>query len=114
MTFVIQMRGRHWPESMGWQDTTFVPDDCTPAEWVAKMNDGDPQIEYRLVSDVVQCPQFDLRERHTIEVLLLRRIDEVQKSIAVFRDASHLSGMDQALSAAIEESVFLHKLFKRI
>jgi hypothetical protein len=114
MTFVIQMRGREWPESMGWQDTTFLPEGRTPAEFVAFMNDADPQIEYRLVSDVVQCSQFDLRERHTIEVLLLRRIDEVQKSIAVFRDASHLSGMDQALASAIEESVFLHKLLKRV
>jgi hypothetical protein len=52
MTFMIQLRCRQWPESMGWQDTDFVPDDCTPAEWVAKMNDGDPQIEYRVVAFV--------------------------------------------------------------
>jgi hypothetical protein len=91
-----------------------VPDDCFPAEWVAMMNDRDPQIEYRLVFDDVQPLQFDCRECHTIEVLLLRRIDEVQRTIAVFRDASHLSGMDQALASAIEESVFLHKLLKRV
>jgi len=114
MTYVIQLRVREWPESMGWQDTDFQPDECTPAEWVAKMNDGDPQIEYRLFSDAVPRLDFDCRECHTIEVLLLRRIDEVQRSIAVFRDASHLSGMDQALASAIEESVFLHRLLKRV
>jgi hypothetical protein len=57
MTFVIQLRGRHWAESMGWQDMDFVPDDRTPAEWVAMMNEGDPQIEYRL-SPVVNGRMF--------------------------------------------------------
>jgi hypothetical protein len=55
MACVIQMRGRHWPDSMGWQDTDFVPDDRSPVEWVAMMNDGDPQILYRIAPSQVKA-----------------------------------------------------------
>jgi len=70
MTFVIQMRGREWPESMGWQDTTFVPDGCTPAEWVDKMNDCDPQIEYRVGSVVDGRMMLGLDQRDVKNVIL--------------------------------------------
>ncbi len=111
---VIQMRGRHWPESMGWQDTGFQPDDCTPAEWVAKMNDGDPQIEYRLSPGVVKCVALTAREQFVVEVALARRIGEVLETVQVFRDASYLSGMDAAISSAVEELAFMRSLLKKV
>jgi hypothetical protein len=70
MTFVIQLRGRHWPESMGWQDTDFVPDDRTPAEWVAVMNEGDPQMEYRVASVVDSRMMLGL-DQHEVENLIV-------------------------------------------
>lgn len=120
MTFTIQMRGRHWPESMGWQDTDFQPDDCTPAEWVAKMNEGDPQIEYRIApalqvaDDVVKSIDLTAREQFVIEVALDRRIGEVMETVRIFRDASHLSGMDVAIASAVEELAFLRSLLKKV
>ncbi len=85
MKCVIQVRGREWPESMGWQDTDFQPEDCTPAEWVAKMNDGDPQIEYR-VNEVFDDVTFNLVELgNVLEALDLRKaylVNEIKESEA--------------------------------
>lgn len=81
---VIQLRGRHWPESMGWQDTDFVPDDCTPAEWVSKMNEGDPQIEYRLSPDTVDriSVGFDGREIDAVVDGLKLLLESLEDSVA--------------------------------
>jgi hypothetical protein len=55
---------------MGWQDTDFQPDDRTPAEWVAKMNEGDPQIEYRVVSVVDGRMMLGL-DQHEVENIIV-------------------------------------------
>lgn len=77
MSYVIQMRGRAWPQSMCWQDTTFRPDDRGPDEWVALMNGGDPEIEYR----VVYLVGFSRDDGQVVQAALIESISACQTRI---------------------------------